>query len=198
MQDFTSPIDDQPIATDRSLLRRVEHGDSDAATQFYHRHAGGLLDIAKQRIANFLQSQVDPEDIVQSVFKSFFKRASNGEYYAPEGADLFNLLTVIAMRKINAKADYLQSQRRDVRKQCQIDDMDIIQASSQDNLALVELCSTIDELLSEVSEVQQEIIRRRLEGYSVEDISEQCGRSRRTVERELQAFRDRLCRYFTP
>lgn len=102
------------------------------------------------------------------------------------------------MRKINAKADYLQSQRRDIRKQCQMDDLDIIQSNSTDNLALFELCSTIDELLAEVSEVQQEIIRRRLEGYSIEDISEKCGRSRRTVERELQAFRDRLCRYFTP
>lgn len=198
MHDIYPHNDDQPLATDRSLLRRVEHGDNDAATQFYHRHASGLLDIAKQRIAVFLQSQVDPEDIVQSVFKSFFKRASNGEYVAPEGADLFNLLTVIAMRKINAKADYLQSQRRDVRKQCQVDDLDVIQSTSTDNLALFELCSTIDELLSEVSEVQQEIIRRRLEGYSIEDISEKCGRSRRTVERELQAFRDRLCRYFTP
>jgi len=186
------------VPSDRSLIRRMGGGDGDAATQFYLKHADGLLEIAKRRIAVFLQSQVDPEDIVQSTFKSFFKRASKGEYYAPEAEDLFNLLAVIAMRKINAKADYLQSQKRDIRRIQSLPEGEKGHPAVENESTSIELCLMIDELLEDLSEVQRSIIRSRLEGHTVDAIADKCGRSKRTVERELQSFRDTLCRYFNP
>jgi DNA-directed RNA polymerase specialized sigma24 family protein len=60
------------------------------------------------------------------------------------------------------------------------------------------LLLTIAELLEEFNELQRVIITLRLEGYSVQEISNKCQRSKRTVERELQTFRLRLAQEFAP
>jgi RNA polymerase sigma-70 factor (ECF subfamily) len=50
----------------------------------------------------------------------------------------------------------------------------------------------IDEVLSNLSATNREIVKLRIEGYEVEVIAEQIGRSKRTVERILQEFRKTL------
>ncbi len=57
---------------------------------------------------------------------------------------------------------------------------------------------TIAELLEEFNELQRTIITLRLEGNSVQEVADKCDRSKRTVERELQAFRVRLSQEFAP
>ncbi|MBL8888522.1 MAG: sigma-70 family RNA polymerase sigma factor [Planctomycetaceae bacterium] len=182
---------------DSSLLRRISKGDHAAAKEVFDRHAPGLFLAAKKRLSSVLNSRVDADDIVQSTFKSFFRRASNGGYAAPKSGDLFNLLIVIAMRKVNARADYHLASSRDVRKTSATAMSDDTDSPSTD-MAVTELLMTIADLLEEFNELQREIITLRLEGYSVLEIADKCDRSKRTVERELQAFRIRLSQEFAP
>lgn len=182
--------------TDKMLLQHLEIGDQDAATEVFDRHSPRLLATARLRLGKLLSSRVDPEDIVQSTFKSFFRRAKNGSYLAPESGDLFNLLIVIAMRKINGRSQFHQSALRDVRKtQTGISDH-LVQHS--DDQRLRELCMALDDVCQGLTEVQRNIVTLRLEGYSVEEISDVARRSKRTVERELQNFRKLLSGYFEP
>jgi len=183
---------------DGSLLRRIVDGDSAAATRIFERHAPELLRIARKRLSAILQSLVDPEDIVQSTFKSFFRRAKSGGYVAPKSGDLLNLLIVISMRKINSRADYLTAKRRDVRKTQSADATIRDRALQTNDTAMNELCLTIAEILEEFSQTQQAIVAMRLEGRTIKEIAERCQRSNRTVERELQAFRVRLSREYEP
>ena len=53
------------------------------------------------------------EDIVQSVFGSFFRRLGQGFYDVPEGDELWKLLLVIALHKIRKKAAYHHAAKRD-------------------------------------------------------------------------------------
>jgi RNA polymerase sigma-70 factor (ECF subfamily) len=184
-------------SSDSSLLRQFEAGDQGAASELFLRHAPKLFSVAQQRLSAVLQARVDADDIVQSTFKSFFRRATKGGYSVPKTGDLFNLLIVIAMRKVNAKADFHRAASRDARRTAAVDDEAFL-ARAADEAALNELCLTIDELLEEFSDIQSRIIRLRLEGHSVQEISESCQRSKRTVERELQAFRIRLSEEFEP
>ena len=62
-------------ATDRTLLRRLQHGQADASTELYLRYAKRLLMLAAAQSSPDLARRVDPEDIVQSVFRTFFRRA---------------------------------------------------------------------------------------------------------------------------
>jgi RNA polymerase sigma-70 factor (ECF subfamily) len=74
--------------TDESLLFRFQRGQSDAATALYLRYAKRLHAlVSKQRGAD-LAARVDPEDIVQSVFRTFFRRAAAGHYVVPQGDEL--------------------------------------------------------------------------------------------------------------
>ncbi len=187
---------DYSAASDKSLLEQIGEGDQGAATEVFARHSPRLLAMAKTRLSKILSTRVDPDDIIQSTFKSFFRRAGNGGYLAPESGDLFNLLIVIAMRKVNAKADYHQAATRDVRTTRSADEY--IYQTGNDESKLRELCLTIEDVCQEFSEVQRYIISLRLEGFSVAEISEKSQRSKRTVERELQQFRQKLSRYFEP
>ena len=67
-------IDDE--ASDHSLVRRFRHGQEDAPTKLYIRYAQRLHALATKQTSNELARRVDPEDIVQSVFRTFFRRLS--------------------------------------------------------------------------------------------------------------------------
>src|SRR6476469_11243463 len=68
-----------PLAdrTDRSLLLRLRRGEDDAATALYVRYARRLLALTRSKTSSDLDRQVEAEDIVQSVFLSFFRKASD-------------------------------------------------------------------------------------------------------------------------
>src|SRR5207248_2352055 len=91
--------------SDRSLLRRFRGGSEDAATQLYLRYANRLMALARANRSTDLAARLDAEDIVQSVFRSFFQAARQGQYEVPEGEELWKILLVIALNKIrNQKA----------------------------------------------------------------------------------------------
>ncbi len=75
-------------ASDRSLVRRFRGGQADASTQLYLRYAKRLHALATKQMSAELARRVDPEDIVQSVFRTFFRRLASGHYDVPDGEDL--------------------------------------------------------------------------------------------------------------
>lgn len=71
------PVQDR---TDRSLLRLARAGDEEAAAQICHRYARRLLALARSYASPTLAARVDAADIVQSVFRRFFKQVRHGDY----------------------------------------------------------------------------------------------------------------------
>ncbi len=67
-------------ASDASLLVRYQAGEDDAATALYLRYASRLLEFSDRVTGDYLLSRIDAEDIVQSVFRTFFRRVSEGQY----------------------------------------------------------------------------------------------------------------------
>lgn len=89
-----------PTISDHSLLRRLRHGQADAATQLYVRYAERLNALAKSKSSSELARRVSSEEIVQSVFGSFFRGAQQGYYEIPVGEELWKLFLVMALNKI--------------------------------------------------------------------------------------------------
>src|ERR1700679_4129725 len=54
------------------LLARWRAGDQQAATEMFHRYANRLILLARSRLSPRLSHRVDPEDVVQSAYRSFF------------------------------------------------------------------------------------------------------------------------------
>lgn len=191
----TSPSDDRDIApvapTDGSLLRRCRSGDEDAANQLYRRYAGRLRALAAKQCAAELQARFDPEDIVQSVFRTFFEGMREAAYDVPHGQELWGLLFVIALHKIRNQASFHRAAKRDIGQTVGSESLER-QGFADDESSLAFLRLVIEDELREYPEVSRQIIRMRIEGYDISEIVTATGRSRRTVERVLQAFRAQL------
>jgi RNA polymerase sigma-70 factor (ECF subfamily) len=182
------------VPSDRSLLRRFRGGQPDAATELYLRYAERLRALAAGQVAPDLAPRLDPDDIVQSVFRTFFRRAAQGQYDVPEGEDLWKLFMIIALHKIRSSATFHRAAKRDVRATTTglTDDLTGQHLTGPDEMALATLRMVIDELLSALPPSMRTIVELRVEGHEVEEIAQRTKRSRRSVERALHEFRARL------
>jgi RNA polymerase sigma-70 factor (ECF subfamily) len=141
-----------------------------------------------------LAVRLDPEDVVQSVFRTFFRRAAEGHYEIPDGEELWKLFLVIALNKIRTLAQFHRAAKRDVKQTKDLSKVEPFVACSDslDEQAYNVLRMTIDDVLKDLSESQRDMIMLRIEGNGVNAIAETTGRAKRSVERVLQTFRETL------
>lgn len=179
--------------SDNQLLDRFRQGDEHAATILYQRYVTRLQAMARTQCSNDLSTRVDAEDIVQSVFRSFFRRASRGDYQVPEGDELWKLLVVITLNKVRSQGEFHRAAKRDVRMTKGTSrEMDEVSSPREDSQEVKELRMLIEDLLKQLPAIQQRMVQLRLEGYEFSEIAKMSGRSKRTVERVLQDFRQVL------
>ena len=80
----------EPVST--SLVQRLREGDPRAADALFARYSRHLARAAEQHLARKLAGRVDGEDVVQSVFRTFFRRYQAGEFRIDTSAQLWRLL----------------------------------------------------------------------------------------------------------
>src|SRR4051812_26356333 len=176
-------------SSDHSLLRRFRRGSQDAATQLYLRYAHRVRALVKANCSAELARRVEPDDIVQSVFRRFFRRVLQGDYDVPPGEELWGLLLVIALNKIRTEEAFHRAAKRDVRMMATPADLTALSSSDEDTSHL-QLC--VEDALGQLPEGYRQMVELRVEGHEVAEIAQQTGRSKRTVERILQDVRARL------
>lgn len=174
--------------SDTSLMLRFQAGEDDAATAIYTRYAQRLIKLAKQNAGDDLSARIDAEDVVQSVFRTFFRRVSDGHYLIPEGEELWKLLLVIALNKVRMTAEHHRAAKRDVSHTRSMGEFDIEIPDDASNI----LRLTIDDILVDLPESHRQVVHLRINGSEIGAISSQVSISRRSVERILQSFRKRL------
>lgn len=186
---------DRSAPTIRTLIRRCAEGEKEAATELYLRYFEKLRRLAQHQTSRKLTARVNSEEIVQSVFRTFFRRVSGGQYRIAESDELWKLLLVMTLNKIRRAAQFHHAQKRDVGKTRSIDwsqsDLKALESGSDVEAHSV-LKLTIDEELATLPEKHRDMIRLRIDGYSLPEIAGLTGRAQRTVERVLQSFREKL------
>jgi RNA polymerase sigma-70 factor (ECF subfamily) len=175
-------------------MRRLESGEDDAATALYLRYAHRIRKLAQVQLGSELAQRVDADDVVQSVFRTFFRRSRKGSYEVPEGEELWKLLLVISLNKIRSTAAFHRSSKRNVRHTSPLGDRDVAINAHEEQESYDTLRMVIDELLADLPKTQREIIALRIDGREVNDIATRTKRAKRTVERVLQNFRERLAK----
>lgn len=176
-------------SSDRSLVCRFQKGEDDAATELYLRYAKRLLAFTRKQTSNKLASRFDPEDVIQSVFRTFFRRAAEGRFVVPAGDELWQLLLVIALNKVRRLGRFHQQQLRSVDRSTGHEALEqTAEAEGGPELQMLQL--VIDEALEQLPIQQRRIVELRIQGYTTTEIAEKSHRCRRTVERVLRQFRD--------
>src|SRR5207237_7551985 len=128
---------------------------------------------------------LDPDDILQSVFRRFFEQARKGFYDAPTEADLWKVLLVIALNRLRDLGDFYRAGKRDIRLTVSgsPDQETLLERTVTDDSATAFLQMVVAETLSLLPPLARTICELRLAGHEVAEISDQVQRSRRTVER---------------
>lgn len=178
----------EPNLSDTELLSQLEAGQEEAATLLYHRYADRLVRLAGKHSAGSLANRFEAEDIVQSVFRTFFRRAATGHYKLPEGEEIWKLFLVISLNKIRKKAEFHHAAKRDVNRTQSIGDQQLV---GEQTASLV-LQLTIEELIARLPVQHQGVIRDRIKGFEVKEMADRNQLSRRSVERILQCFRQEI------
>src|SRR5262245_39777272 len=105
-----------------SLMARLRSGEEAAAREVFERFAGRLVALSRGRFSHLLARKVDPEDVVQSAFKSFFVRHRAGKLDVGDCDGLWNVLTLITLRKCADRAEYFLADRRDASREASVSD----------------------------------------------------------------------------
>jgi RNA polymerase sigma-70 factor (ECF subfamily) len=180
------------------LLARLRCGEEEAATALFERYARRLVALAQRRLSGRLRAKLDAEDVVQSAFKSFFARASEGDFELTSWDGLWSLLVVITLRKCGKQIEHFRAARRDIGKESgQADDSAASWAAvardpTPEEAAM--LAETLAQMLQALSARERRVFELRLQGYTAPEISVQVQRSEHTVNWILKRIRKRLCR----
>jgi RNA polymerase sigma-70 factor, ECF subfamily len=179
------------------LVTRLQAGDGDAARAVFEYFTPRLIGLARGRLDARLRQRVDPEDVVQSAYKSFLVLLGEGTF-ASEGWDgLWGLLTLLTLRKCADRARFHRAGCRDAGREA------IAPAGApepwrqaagreptpEEGAALAE---TVELLLRGLDEDERPIVELSLQGYSTQEISEQLGRAERSVRRLRERVRRQL------
>ena len=180
------------LLTDESLVRRYQAGQAEAAEALYRRYADRLRAIARSNMSAGLAGRVESDDLVQSVFRRFFRAASEGRYRIPTGQDLGCLLVAIMRNRLKSEEVFQRAAKRDLRATVGGEGLERIADVPRDGTPDVGESLAMGEILACLPERHRDVVAQRLEGFEVAEIAERMGRSKRTVERILQVVRARL------
>src|SRR6516165_12739042 len=100
-----------PVA---ELVGRLRNGDPQAAEEIFTRYAQRLTFLAEQQLSRKLAARLDGADVVQSVFRTFFRRSAAGEFRIDSSAELWRLLVQITLRKARAYGRQHTAEMRNV------------------------------------------------------------------------------------
>jgi RNA polymerase sigma-70 factor (ECF subfamily) len=174
------------------LLQRLRGGDPQAAEELFNRYARELVRVAEAQLSRKLAGRLDGEDVVQSVFRTFFRRSADGEFQVDASDQLWRLLLTITLRKVRAKARFEKAEKRDAGAEA--GDGGLFEAAARepgpdDAAALVD---QIEALLHGLPPLYARLLDLKLQGHQVTEIASELGVSRQTVHRALNLFQQRL------
>lgn len=177
------PLDDQAAA---------DPGDPKSFERFTRR----LVGLARNHLDARLQHKIDPEDVVQSAYKSFFLRYGEGTLGQEGWNGLWGMLMVITLRKCADRVRYFRTQGRDIARESAPNPeqerwREAIGHDPTPEQAAV-LAETVEALLGGLDGDERTIVEMSLQGHSTQEISTQLGRAERSVRRIRERVRLQL------
>ncbi len=186
-------------------IHLVKAGDSAAATRIWHHYFDRLVRSVRARLYGQNRAISDEEDIVLSVFDSFYNAAENGRFPdLSDRDDLWRLLLRMAARKV------VDKRRRDLRQRrggtVKLHSLDqtgndgdveggrVIEAIGDEPSPEMVLMmqESVEQFFSHLGVGQlRDLAGAKLEGYSNAELAQRFGCSERTIERRLHLIREK-------
>jgi RNA polymerase sigma-70 factor (ECF subfamily) len=168
-------------AEEKALVELYKQGHESAAFNIYERYIDRLMTLARRRLSQRLASRVDPEDIVQSVFRSFFVRAKEGRFVFAEQDDLCKLLVTMTLHKTLRQVAYHKAAKRDPAQETEQGEhhqerlvaLFDREPTPEEQIAFLD---QLDHFFRRLNPQERQIIEMRVQGYNNEEIAKELSR----------------------
>ncbi len=178
-----------------NLLRRyVATDDQVAASELFNRYANRLIEVAGKQMSGRMKQRVGPDDVVQSVYNSFFLKAKAGSFTLDGSGHLWPLLVSLTINKIRNLAQHISAGKRNARQERPMDDCSALLSSQPSPQHAASLCEEVERLLRHFDgkATQQRIVELYLQGESIDQIALKVGRGTERVRQVLRTAQQLL------
>jgi len=177
----------------RLWVQRLVEGDDQVVREFWGEYGARMRGLAARLLNERFHRREEPEDVVQSVCRTFFRRAADGQFELASQNSLWRLLCAITAAKSREKARFHQRQKRsagqDQRLPTALDDGEIVAASDPSPAEEAAFADELEKLLSELTPDERTVVELRLQDCEYKEIAQQTGIAYRTVKRMTQRIR---------
>jgi len=176
---------------DRELAHEIQAGSESAAKELFDKYCERLMRLSKRRISQRMASRFDPDDVVQSAFRTFFKRVKNDEFTFEQEEDLFKLLVRLTVRKTLRQVVHHQAAKRSPTSEMTdgSDDSQLLAQVAGNvpapdvELALLE---QFEKLMESLTPMERQVVELKMQGYTTVEIAEKLGSYDRKIRRLLE------------
>ena len=179
----------------QELVGRLLKGDQNAAWTLLQNYSKRLHGLARKHLQSQYRITVEPEDVIQSVYKSFIKRVrvSSNDLVFEDAESLFALLATITVRKCWRKLG--GASKQPIGKGSS-NDLEMYGAISERNDAVEEsaLLETMEYLLENFDPAEKEIAKMLILETTVKEIVETLDESYYSVRVVRGALQERMQR----
>jgi RNA polymerase sigma-70 factor (ECF subfamily) len=184
-----------PRPDDLDLIAQFKAGNEAAATELFDRYCEQLMRLARRRIGPRMTSRVDPEDILQSAFRTFFARVRNEEFSFQQEDDLFKLLVRLTVRKTLRQIAFHRAGKRNPERETAQPTTDhdiLLQVSAHGPTPEVELAlvDEFEQFMGQLPPLDRDVLALKLQGYSTVEIADKLGSYDRKIRRILDRIQD--------
>jgi RNA polymerase sigma-70 factor (ECF subfamily) len=171
------------------VIERLRGGDPDAASEIFDRFLRPLTALAYRQFDPRTRVKADPDDVVMSVYKSFFVRDFQRPFDLTDWDCLGRLLRKITVRKCKDKRNFWKAMRRRIASEVSFDEVPGYEGPVPTPEQEVVARETLNRTLDRFSPAHRAIVALAVESYNCRQISERCGCSERTVLRVVERFK---------
>ncbi len=176
---------------DLASFEMFRSGNDEAARELFERYIAQVMQLARRHLSRPMSRRVDAEDIAQSVFRTFFRHARDGQFQVAEAEDLCKLLARITVYKTLRQVAFHRRAKRDAGIETgETQDMLLTRLASgptpEDGAAFVD---ELEHFLSKLKPIERQILEMRMESYNNSEIAEKLGISDRTIRRLMERIR---------
>jgi len=183
-----------PPAGEPTLIDLWRKGDENAARQIVDQYIDRLLVLARGHLHQRLRGRIDPEDIVQSVFRTFFSRVKDGQFVFAEQDDLLKLLVRITLNKTLRQVAFHKAAKRDPGLETSNDEhhherLQALLDGEPTAEATVAFLDQLEHFFNRLQPLERQILELRLQGYNNDEIAAQLNIYDRKIRRVIEHVR---------
>ena len=183
------------MSDDRDLITDFQDGSESAAKELFDKHCERLLRLARRRIGQRMASRFDPEDVVQSAFRTFFARVKNDEFEFAHEDDTFKLLVRLTVRKTLRRIQHHRAEKRNPEAEMghPADGSGVFaQVASDEPNAEVEvaLLDEFERFVGQLPELDRQVLELKVQGFGTVEIAERLGTYDRKVRRIIERLEE--------